>query len=350
VAITPDGKRVYVANNSSNDVSVIDTLNNTVMGFPIPVGSGPAGVAITPDGKRVYVTNINSNDVSVIDTLTNTVVGSPIPVGHFPYGVAITPDGKRVYVANGDNSDVSVINTLTNTVMGSPIPVGFEPYGVAITPDGKRVYVTNVFSNDVSVIDTLNNTVMGSPIPAGLYPYGVAITPDGKRVYVTNVGNNDVSVINTLTNTVVTTIPVGNTPAGMAITPLPLTNFSAFKVNKITIDQRHGYLFVLSNFALGKDSNGINPMKEVVTLKIGNVTMTIPADSFHKNSIGLFTFVGQIDNMWIEALITPLGQNRFGFQAAEYGADLSGIKNSVSMELTIGNDRGITSVKAIIKK
>jgi|SRR5450759_184769 len=49
----------------------------------------------TPDGKRVYVANFTSHDVSVIDTLTNTVVAPSIPVGAYPFGVAITPLPKN---------------------------------------------------------------------------------------------------------------------------------------------------------------------------------------------------------------------------------------------------------------
>ena len=45
-------------------------------------------------------------------------------------------------------------------------------------------YVTNGVSNNVSVIDTSTNTVLTS-IPVGSYPLGVAITPDGTRAYVT---------------------------------------------------------------------------------------------------------------------------------------------------------------------
>ena len=62
------------------------------------------GVAVTPDGKKVYVANENSvtgvpGSVSVIDTATNTVT-STITVGHQPFGVAIAPNGKKVYVTN----------------------------------------------------------------------------------------------------------------------------------------------------------------------------------------------------------------------------------------------------------
>jgi YVTN family beta-propeller protein len=47
VAVTPDGTRVYVANNGSNNVSVIGRPGNTVVAN-IPVGTGPVGVAIGP--------------------------------------------------------------------------------------------------------------------------------------------------------------------------------------------------------------------------------------------------------------------------------------------------------------
>jgi YVTN family beta-propeller protein len=47
---------LYVANGDT--VSVIDTATNTVVGLPIPVGTNPIGVAVTPDGRKVYVTNI----------------------------------------------------------------------------------------------------------------------------------------------------------------------------------------------------------------------------------------------------------------------------------------------------
>jgi YVTN family beta-propeller protein len=52
----------------------------------------PSGVAVTPDGAKVYVTNNLTNSVSVIDALTNAVTKT-VPVGVLPQGIAISPDG-----------------------------------------------------------------------------------------------------------------------------------------------------------------------------------------------------------------------------------------------------------------
>ncbi|PEA03409.1 YncE family protein, partial [Bacillus cereus] len=84
------------------------------------------------------------------------------------------------------------------------------------TPDGNFAYVANRFSDNVSVINTNTNMVMTN-VPVGGGPRGVAITPNGNFAYVTNQFSGNVSVINTNTNMVMTNVPVGNRPFGIAI-------------------------------------------------------------------------------------------------------------------------------------
>ncbi|MFB6559123.1 hypothetical protein ACFCYH_09550 [Streptomyces sp. NPDC056400] len=175
-AAVPPGTYVYVSNLNNDNVSVIDTVTNTVTAT-IPVGDGPQGVAATPNGTRVYVVNSVSDNVSVIDTATDAVTAT-LPVGDFPVGVAVTPDGTRVYVLNSVAGTVSVIDTVTNTVTAT-LPVGSQPVSVAVTPDSTRAYVTNRLSDTVSVIDTVTNTVTAT-VPVGDFPL---------RAAVTNVGN-----------------------------------------------------------------------------------------------------------------------------------------------------------------
>ena len=125
---------------------MINTQTNEVVGSPIGVGVFPKGIAITPDGKSAYVANEGSGTVSVINTQTNQVVGSPINVGNEPVEIAITPDGKSAYVANEGSGTVSVINTQTNQVVGLPIGVGARPTGIASIPDQPPVASFTVLS------------------------------------------------------------------------------------------------------------------------------------------------------------------------------------------------------------
>ena len=118
----------------------ISTVTNRA-GKPIPVGRNPFRIAITPDGKTVYVVNMVSGTVTPITAATNTL-GTPIPVGRRPYAIAITPDGSTAYVANYGSNTVTPITTATNRP-GMPIPVGRGPSAIAITPDGKTAYVAD---------------------------------------------------------------------------------------------------------------------------------------------------------------------------------------------------------------
>jgi len=72
---------------------VIDAATNMVTA-KISVGGGSQGVAVSPDGSKLYVANECDNTVSVIDAVTNMGTAT-ITVGVNPVGVAITPDGSK---------------------------------------------------------------------------------------------------------------------------------------------------------------------------------------------------------------------------------------------------------------
>jgi YVTN family beta-propeller protein len=89
VAITPDGKTAFVANQGGT-VSTIDVKTRTKHPADVPVGTYPAGVAVAPDGKTAFVTN-QGGTVSTIDVKTRTKNPTDINVGANPTGVAVTP-------------------------------------------------------------------------------------------------------------------------------------------------------------------------------------------------------------------------------------------------------------------
>src|SRR4030066_603741 len=108
----------------------------------------------------VYVTNEDSNNVSVINSKTDEVV-STVMVGNKPRGVAtgLRRQHVRVYVANSKSNSISVIDPTTNMVETEiPIRFGQEPEGIEVaTGPSERefIFVTNYGSNTVSVIDGL---------------------------------------------------------------------------------------------------------------------------------------------------------------------------------------------------
>ncbi len=225
------GPHLYVTNVIDGTVSVINTATNTVEGQPIHVGKEPRGIVISPNGAAAYVTNFRDDTVSVIDIATNPpVVKNTIALRQAkgqkgPQGIAIAPDGAKVYVVNGFDNSVSVIDTNTNGVLINIAAVGTEPQEIALTHDGKRAYVTSFATNSVTVLDLTTNTTI-TTVAVGNTPAGVAVSPDDTRVYVANynltnvVGGDSVSVIDTATNTPVgDPLSVGFRPVKIAFSP-----------------------------------------------------------------------------------------------------------------------------------
>jgi YVTN family beta-propeller protein len=96
-----------------------------------------------------------------------------------------------------------------------------------VSADGSKVFIAISRSNTVWVVNAATNTVV-SKIPVGTNPIGVAVTTDGTEVYVVNHSDaNSVSVINTATNMVTATVSVGILPVafpGIFIQPPRITS------------------------------------------------------------------------------------------------------------------------------
>jgi YVTN family beta-propeller protein len=116
VAYGSDG-RLFVANAGSNSVSVIlgDVVTETVVTSLHAgdlVGSTPDALAVTPDGKQLYVANADNNDIAVVDVsaVGHARVMGFIPTGWYPSALAITPDGKTLVagIAKGIGSGRNV--------------------------------------------------------------------------------------------------------------------------------------------------------------------------------------------------------------------------------------------------
>jgi YVTN family beta-propeller protein len=144
---------------TSGTVSVVDLAQNKEIAT-IAVGLHPCGLALSRDGRRLYVANANSDTVSVVNTANNAVMEtisvSPaegLPFGSAPNALALSPDERTLYVADGGNNAVAVVR-LGGTANGGGssapsrvdgfIPTGWYPGSVLVSADGKLLFVANV--------------------------------------------------------------------------------------------------------------------------------------------------------------------------------------------------------------
>jgi YVTN family beta-propeller protein len=221
LALTPDGRRAYVADFLGQYVSVVDTAGATVAAR-IPIGtiqrpSLRPSVAVSRDGARVYVGNTAADHLLAVATDGNRIAKDLFLDIH-PAAVAVSPDGATVYVAGCTlvctTGTLLAIDT-TSWATTARIALATAPNGLVVTPDGRRAYTVNGTDASVSMIDLTTRTVQTFSVDPE--PAGIAIGPRGSLVFVTSAANGTLSAISTTTNTVVARAPVGNNPRAVAV-------------------------------------------------------------------------------------------------------------------------------------
>jgi len=202
---TTQNNAVYVANFGTSSVSAVNTLSNVVTNT-VSVGVNPVALAETPNGIKLYVANQGGNSVSTLSTVDlspNTKTGLVAGfTGINPVWVVARGDSQKVYVLTQGDGQLVTIDTATDTVSSS-LPVGAGANFIFFDPNLNRLYVTNpstnavyVFSDTGGANDTPSllaqltipglskSTTPACPTCSPVAPVSVTALADGSRFYV----------------------------------------------------------------------------------------------------------------------------------------------------------------------
>lgn len=228
VVASPDGKRIYVAAAGIGVLVMDAAIATEIARVALSINDGgrdnPQGIALSPDGRLLAVSDgALGGSVTLYaisgDTLTFAAAHA-LPANLAPLGVAFAPDGAEVYVAAADPSGATDSLRVFNPADGALIDeelVGDLPTGVAPDPTGNLVFVSSKGGNTVSIYNRVTRSVVAAPATGGNGPTGIAFSPDGARVYVANNGSSNVAVLDGVTG-----LPVSGSPLTVSAGPLAI--------------------------------------------------------------------------------------------------------------------------------
>ncbi len=270
MAMTRDGKRLFVLDQANYRVAMIDAEKRTVIGS-LPAGRAPFSIALSPDERKLYVTNAGAFRYSLAegyDPKNPKQTAPSFPPYGFPSEEAkngVTVDGIRVPGLGDPNSDEAASVWIYDLGNGEPRVaarvktgrlLGEMANGIRVagwsSPSGvvagsRFVYVSNANNDSVTVLDAASNKVIAtidlnlfaeamknwrkqglritsqqSALLArlrGQIPFGLTLSRDERRLYVAEAGINAVAVIDTAKMKVLGHIPTAWFPSQVAVSP-----------------------------------------------------------------------------------------------------------------------------------
>lgn len=245
VAMLPRLGLGVVANNGSDDATVIDYVNNAV-DATVSVGLAPAGVAIQPDIATAVVANSVSNTASIFGITGANITATNVPVDQGPFGVSVDPIDNLAAVTAVTQDTVDTINLASHFLVGR-LNNFQDPTDVAFDPITDTFLVADSLLNNLDIIDPRALSV--TTMRVGINPTAVAYNFQSGTGVTVNNATNTLSIFNFLAtnpNSVLTiqaakveaVLPIGGS-AEFSVAIDPVTNLAA------VVDQANGRLLLI---------------------------------------------------------------------------------------------------------
>jgi YVTN family beta-propeller protein len=183
------GWRIFVSNEKSNDITVIDGADLKVIAT-VPVGKRPRGIHASPDNRSVYVAT-SGTPIEAPPQLD--AQGNPIFLHRKGAGGADKDDDDDDGAVADKTADGIAIVDVAQLKAAGKLNGGSDPEEFALSRDGSRIYTSNEDTKTASVISIVSGKVEHILL-AAQEPEGVATAPDGRHFFVTCEAGGDIFV------------------------------------------------------------------------------------------------------------------------------------------------------------
>lgn len=209
---------LIVLNKDEGTVCYVDANSGRVV-KTVQVDKNPHEVVIAAGGRYSYVTNSGGNSLSVLD---NKRMAEERRVTHpefkFPHGLGLSKDEATLWIASTYANKLFLLDTKEWMVRKSIATHQQLVHMISFSPDGARAFVPNIGSNNITIVDVQAEEVI-THLPTGKGPEGVAVHPGNNKLYVANQHDDILEIFDLQTLERSARLRLGRCPVRLVFSP-----------------------------------------------------------------------------------------------------------------------------------
>jgi DNA-binding beta-propeller fold protein YncE len=193
LALTPDGKTIYLPSLEQGHWHVVDALSGDII-KRIETRAGAHNTICALDGRHAFLAGLKSPMLRLLDTSTQSVIREVGPFSDFIRPFTVNGSGTLCFVNVNELLGFEIGDATTGKALHKIQVQGFEKgptkrhgcpsHGVGLTPDEKEIWLTDAHNRRLHIFD---GTKMPPPQLASIElrdePGWITFSLDGRYAY-----------------------------------------------------------------------------------------------------------------------------------------------------------------------
>ncbi len=193
LAQSADGQWLYVTNQCSGSISVIDLASREVVAEHT-LGKRLVDLVVVDDSHRLLALDEHAHELLVLEAAgTELRAIQRLPVSPYPVSICVAPGGKEATIASLWSRRLTFVALAGEAKIASVLDMPFAPRCQLLLPQKGRLLVADAFGGNLAIVAPASGKIVSTLAVPGHNVRGLGVSPDGQMLMASHQMLNDLA-------------------------------------------------------------------------------------------------------------------------------------------------------------